>query len=133
MRTPEPDEIEAFFAYDGWTEVRSTDHTHYQKTLPSGELLESHASFGSRPLGPGTFMLFLSMQVKVSQSEFWEVLRSRKPAPRPSPSPEPPPRSLPIWLARALEAAGVPREQLAEADEAEARRILDEIRAQPPE
>ena len=103
MRTPTADELGPFFRYDEWTEVRSTNHTHFEKTLPSGEILESHRSFSSdNELSPGRFKAILSTQLKVSQAEFWEVLRSRRPAPRPSPALEPMPASLPLWLALAL-------------------------------
>ncbi|MCY7420036.1 MAG: hypothetical protein LH650_16420 [Chloroflexi bacterium] len=90
MRISQPGDLAEFFNHDGWTEVRSTNHVHYEKQFPTGELLESHRSFGSKPLGPNTFKLFLSMQVKLSEAEFWEVMRtssSRRAGRAPLPSP----------------------------------------------
>ncbi|CAN5852351.1 hypothetical protein BH23CHL8_BH23CHL8_10650 [soil metagenome] len=134
MRTPTAHELEEFFRLDGWTQVRSTGHVFYQKELPSGELLESHRSFGRRkPLGPSAFKLMLSMQIKLSEAEFWDVLRTRKPAHRPSRAPEPMPTSLPSWLSDALLSAGVDRDALVDVDEDAARRLLDEIRSRPHE
>jgi hypothetical protein len=43
----------------------------------------------------GTFLKLLADQLKLNETEFWEVQRSRTPATRPSPAPEPAPRSLP--------------------------------------
>jgi hypothetical protein len=133
VKTPDPGELADFFKHDGWTEVRSTDHIHFEKQLRSGELLESHRSFGSKPLGPRTFKLFLSLQVKLSEAEFWEVLRTRKPAPRPSPALEPKPVTLPLWVAQGLEDLGVPRERIAGLAPDEARTLLDELRSRPPD
>ncbi len=129
MRTPDPSELAAFFKYDGWSEVRSTDHVHFEIQLPTGELLESHRSFGSKPLAPNAFKLFLSLQVKLSETEFWEVLRTKKPAPRPSPAPEAKPTTLPLWLGQGLERLGVSREHIAGLSQDEAKSLLDELRS----
>jgi hypothetical protein len=83
-------------------------------------------------MSPGRFKAILSDQLRLSEAEFWEVLRTKAPAPRPSPAPEPAPRSLPLWLAQALEReVGMTREQIAELDEGEARQRLDEARSRP--
>jgi hypothetical protein len=131
VKTPDPSELAQFFKYDGWTEVRSTNHVHYEKQLATGELLESHRSFGSKPLGANTFKLFLSLQAKLSEAEFWEVLRTKTPAPRPSPAPEPKPATLPLWLGVGLEKLGVPRDRIAELSQEEANALLDELRSRP--
>jgi hypothetical protein len=131
VKTPRPSELAEFFKYDGWTEVRGTDHVHYEKQLATGELLESHRSFGNKPLGGNTFKLFLSLQVKISEAEFWEVLRTKRPAPRPSPGPEPKPATLPLWLGVGLEKLGVPRERITELTREEAKALLDGLRSSP--
>lgn len=132
MRTPTSDEIREFFQYDGWKRVRSTNHTHYEKQLPDGRLLESHRSFsGDKPLGPRTFKLFLSMQLELAENEFWAVLRTKKPARRPSLAPERKPTTLPLWLSRALQREGVSQADLAGLDEQSARARLNEIRSRP--
>lgn len=43
------------------------------------------------------------------------------------------PAALPLWLVRALEAEGAPREEVGAADEAEARRLLAQVRSCPRE
>jgi len=131
VRTPSPDELEAFFRHDGWIDVRSTDHVPCEKRLATGELLESHRSFGDRPLGPRVFKLLLAIQLRINEAEFWEVLRTKKPARRPSPAPEPRPETLPLWLGQSLERMGVPRERLAALGRAEAEALLDELRSRP--
>jgi hypothetical protein len=110
-------------------------HDFFEKTLPDGEILRTHASrSGSKTMSPGRFKAIVSDQLRLSGAEFWEVVRTKSPAPRPSPAPEPAPRSLPLGLAHALEwEAGLTREQIAELDEDEARRPLIEARSRPRE
>lgn len=133
MRTPTWDEFRQFLRDDDWEEDRATGHNFFEKTLPDGEVLRTHASrSGSKTMSPGRFKAILSDQLRLSEAEFWEVLRTKTPAMRPSPAPEPAPRSLPLWLAHALEReAGLAREQIAELDEQEAHRRLDEARSRP--
>lgn len=133
MRTPSWDELREFLRHDDWEEDRATGHDFFEKTLPDGEILRTHASrSGSKTMSPGRFKAILSDQLRLSEAEFWEVLRTKTPAPRPSPAPEAAPRSLPLWLAQALEReAGLTGEQIAELDEDEARRSLDEARLRP--
>ncbi len=133
MRTPTWDEFREFLKHDDWDEDRPTGHDFFEKTLPDGEILRTHASrSGSKTMSPGRFKAILADQLRLSEAEFWEVLRTRTPALRPSPEPEPAPRSLPLWLAQALEReVGLTRGQIAELDEIEARRQLDEARSRP--
>ncbi|MDA8237184.1 MAG: hypothetical protein M0T75_04730 [Chloroflexi bacterium] len=135
MRTPSWDEFREFLKHDHWEEDRATGHDFFEKTLSDGEILRTHASrSGSKTMSPGRFNAILSDQLRLSESEFWEVLRTRAPAPRPSPAPEPAPPSLPLGLALALEREiGLTREQIAELDADEARRRLDEARSRPRE
>jgi hypothetical protein len=133
LRTPNWDEFREFLKQDDWEEDRVTGHDFFEKTLPDGEILRTHASrSGSKAMSPGRFKAILSDQLLLSEAEFWEVLRTKTPAPRPSPAPEPSPRSLPLWLALALEReAGLTGEQISELDEDEARRSLGEARSRP--
>ena len=133
MRTPSWDAFREFLRHDDWEEDRATGHDFFEKTLPDGEILRTHASrSGSKTMSPGRFKAILSDQLRLSEAEFWEVLRTRTPAPRPSQAPEPAPPSLPLWLALALEReVGLTREQIAELDADEARRRLDEARSRP--
>ena len=133
MRTPSWDEFREFLKHDDWDEDRATGHDFFEKSLTDGEILRTHASrSGSKAMSPGRFKAILSDQLRLSEAEFWVVLRTKAPAPRPSPAPGLAPTSLPLWLARALEReVGLTREQIAELDEVDARERLDEARSQP--
>lgn len=133
MRTPTFDEIEAFLGIDAWTQDRSTGHDFYEKVLPDGETLRSHTSFaGKKTVSPGRFKTILADQLKVSEAEFWEALRTRTPVPRPSPQPPTAPASMPAWLRNALMAeCGSSEEDVARLTEPEARDLLVQHRAKP--
>lgn len=133
MKTPTWDEVFDFLRYDGWRHIRSTDHEFYEKALPDGEILRTHASrSGSKAMSPGRFKAILADQLHVNEDAFWTVLRTTQPAPRPSPGPDPAPASLPLWLAAVLEREGAPtRLEIAELDEATAMARLTEIRSRP--
>jgi hypothetical protein len=135
LRTPNWDEFREFLRHDDWEEDRATGHDFFEKTLPDGEILRTHASWsGSKTMSPGRFKAILSDQLRLSGADFREVLRTKTPAPRPSPTPEPAPTSLPLWLVLALEReAGLTRDQIAELDEDEARRLLVETRSKSSE
>ena len=133
MRTPSWEEFREFLRHDDWQEDRATGHDFYEKTLPDGEILRTHASrSGSKTMSPGRFKAILSDQLLLSEAEFWEVLRTKISARHPSAAPEPAPTSLPLWLALALEReAGLKRDQIVELDEDEARRLLVDARSKP--
>lgn len=131
MKTPTWDEFAEFLRYDEWRAVRSTDHEFYEKTLPDGEILQTHASrSGSKTMSSGRFKTILIDQLRISEDAFWTVLRTKRPAPRPSPGPAPAPVSLPLWLALALEREGsLRRTEIATLDHAAAVARLHEIRS----
>lgn len=133
MRTPAFDEVEAFLRIDGWTQDRSTGHAFYEKVLPDGETLRSHTPFaGKKTVSPGRFKAILADQLKVSEAEFWEALRTRRPVPRPSPQPPMAPASMPAWLRIALlEECALSDEDVARLTEPEARDLLTQHRARP--
>ncbi len=133
MRTPTWDEFREFLKHDDWEPDRATGHDHFEKSLPDGEILRTRASrAGSKTMSPGRFKAMLADQLRISEAEFWEVLRSKSPATRPSPAPEPASKSLPLWLAIALEReVGLTREQISKLDEAEALLALKEARSRP--
>jgi hypothetical protein len=133
VKTPTWDEILAFLRADRWEPDRSTGHDFFEKTLPNGEILQTHASrSGSKTISPGRFKAILSDQLKVSEVEFWNVLRTGRPATRPSLAPETPPASLPLWLALALEVeVGLRPEQIAGLDEVGALALLVRARSEP--
>ncbi len=78
MKTPTWDEFREFLKHDNWEEDRATGHDFFEKTLPDGEILRTHASrSGSKTMSPGRFKAILSDQARLSEAEFWEVLRTR--------------------------------------------------------
>ena len=132
MRTPDWNQVEAFFRADGWTEVRSSDHVHWEKVLPH-ETLRSHRSFASdKTMSPGRFKSILSLQLKVSEEQFWDTVKTGKPATRPSPDLPIAPKSLPLWLHSALrDELGLTDAEISDLDESEASKMLTEYRSKP--
>ena len=58
MKTPSWDEFRDFLEHDDWEQERATGHDFFEKTLPDGEILRTHASRAARPSsgkssGPG--------------------------------------------------------------------------------
>ncbi|MBM4408896.1 MAG: hypothetical protein FJ038_09955 [Chloroflexi bacterium] len=122
-----------FLQYDDWEPDRSTGHDFFEKVLPDGEILRTHAYRSlSKTISPGRFKAILADQLQLSERGFREVLRTREPAARPSPTAEPGPVSLPLWLAQALEReARLSRDEIAALDLDAARQRLEEVRARP--
>jgi hypothetical protein len=136
LRTPDWSEVRAFLGLDGWTEDgrRSTDHDYFEKRLTTGETLVTRVSrAGHKTMSAGRFKAILADQLRISETQFWEVLRSRRPTERPSPDPLGEPRSLPLWLVQQLERAGVPASRIATLDETAARARLDSLRSRRPD
>ena len=135
MKTPSWDEILEFLKSDRWAEDRSTGHDFFEKVLPNGEILHTHSSrSGGKTISPGRFKAILSDQLRVTEAEFWETLRTRTPAGRPSPSPELPPASLPLWIVEALaREVGLIPAQIGGLGENEARALIEDVRSRPRE
>ena len=56
VRTPTWDEFREFLRHDDWEADRATGHDFFEKTLPDGEILRTHASrSGSKTSSPGSF------------------------------------------------------------------------------
>jgi hypothetical protein len=68
----------------------------------------------------------------VNEEQFWNSIRTGKPATRPSPDLPITPKSLALWLHVALrEEVGLTDAEIADLDESEASRMLSEHRAKP--
>lgn len=135
MKTPTWDEVREFLQHDRWQadRKRSTDHDYFTKTLPDGEILITRVSRSTqKTMSPGRFKAILSDQLRLGEAQFWEVLRTKTPARRPAPAPEPEPASLPLWLARELERAGITPREIESLDQSQAKALLAEIRSRPP-
>jgi hypothetical protein len=134
LKTPTWDEVREFLQHDRWTadRKRSTDHDYFTKTLPDREILITKVSRSSqKTMSPGRFKPILSDQIRLGEAQFWEVLRTQTPATRPAPAPEPEPASLPLWLARELERAGITPTEIERLDESQAEVLVAEIRSRP--
>ncbi len=133
MKTPSYDEIREFLQVDGWTRRRKTGHEFFERVLPNGDVLETRASWsGTKTMSPGRFKAILSDQLKITEQQFWDVLRTRKPAIRPAPGVEPEPRSLPKWLDQALRRElRLGDAEMASLTEEQAYRRLNEARSIP--
>jgi len=130
-RTPTWAEIEQFCAIDGWTHVRSTDHEFWQKTLDSGEVLETHTSFGgNKTMSPGRFSSILRNQLRITKVEFWQALQSGKPVDRPTDVEEAPP-SIPGWVLFGLKNQGLTDDEIATLGPEEAEKVLQQKWAEP--
>lgn len=134
MRTPSFAELEAFFRIDGWGLERRTGHAFYEKVLPDGEILRSHASLAARKtMAPGRFRAILADQLRVSEAEFWEALRTGRAVERPSRDAATAPPGLPAWLWEALiREVGLQPDEIAALSEEEARAALTSVRSRPP-
>lgn len=133
MRTPTWTQIREFLKHDDWTEdrSRSTDHDYFEKELDDDILIMDVSRAGSKTMSPGRFKTILAEQLKIGADQFWEVLRTKKPAARPSPEPEPAPVSLPLWMARELAQRGVLPQEIEALDEKEAHALLTKLRSRP--
>lgn len=58
-----------FCENDGWELVKKTDHYYYEKRLPSGEVLTTMISMGSKQYSPTLFRKVLK-QLRVTKEEF---------------------------------------------------------------
>lgn len=134
MRPPTFGEILQFLRSDtGWQPTRETDHTFYEKTLASGEMLSTHVSHAlDKSPGPGRFGQILKHQLKVSADEFWAVIAEDRPARRPAPPAAETPQPLSISLALQLQKQlGLTQQDLVGMTREEAVRLLQEHYAKP--
>lgn len=133
MRLASWGDLRKFFKADRWKLDRTTGDAHYEKVLPDGTFLRSKRSVGkdSDAIGPDLFRQILRLQLRVSEADFWEAVRSGKPVARPSATAGPPPM-LPAWLVdRLRRELGLTEAAIARLSESEARRRLDEHRSRP--
>ena len=134
MKTPTWREVEQFCERDGWREIRETGHRFFQKVLADGTVLETHSSFSSRKtMSPKRFRTILRDQLRVTEAQFWEVLRTEKPAKRPSVVPAGP-IELPAYIVRVLKLdLHMTEDQIAGLTAEEGRkRVADYWSRQPP-
>lgn len=83
-------DVEDFLDADGWRRVQRerggtrSRHVFYEKTLDDGRVLQTHVSHSrQKTLSPGRFGSVLRHQLEVSREQFWECIRTKRPAGRP--------------------------------------------------
>lgn len=117
-------DIDSFCKIDGWTQVETTDHVHWEKTLPSGEVLATHRSLAAnKTIGPGVFGVILRSQLKVSRHEFWRAISGGKAVDRPTELDEPP-AEYPAWIVFGLRKYGLSEAQVRTMTPEEAEALL---------
>ncbi len=103
MPVPDKKDLRRFCELDGWekAEARSPDHDRYRKTLANGDILRTRVSLGRGPAcdDPALWNRIWRHQLALaSEAEFWEVLRTRRPAGRGTAPAAPQQPSMPAWL-----------------------------------
>jgi len=104
---PDKRDVKRFCELDGWeeTQAESPDHYRYRKRLDDGTILRTKVSHGRGPIcrAPQLWTRVWRHQLGLgSEDEFWEVLRTRKPAPRGAAVSQPAEPQMPAWLFEAL-------------------------------
>ena len=54
---------------NGWEFYKDTDHEHYRKTLPNGEVIYTKLSHGNGEIPPSVWKMMLK-QMRITQEEF---------------------------------------------------------------
>jgi hypothetical protein len=71
---PTPRDHKRFCENDGWVLHSQTDHYHYRKFLPNGEVLKTKVSMNNKEYGSKFFMKILKEQLRVTKEEFNEKI-----------------------------------------------------------
>lgn len=124
-------DIDAFCKADGWTEARSTDHVHWEKALPSGEVLKTHRSLATnKVIKANRFGVILRKQLQVSRQQFWEAVQSGVAVDRPAVLDDAPPE-YPPWVILGLKKYGYGEEDVRQMTPEDAQALLWEKRSEP--
>jgi hypothetical protein len=104
---PEKKDVKRFCELDGWerTEAESPDNHRYRKRLDDGTILRTKVSHGRGPIcrAPRLWTKIWRHRLGLaSEDQFWQVLKTRKPAPRGAPAEPPSEPQMPAWLFEAL-------------------------------
>jgi predicted RNA binding protein YcfA (HicA-like mRNA interferase family) len=124
----------------GWVEEknlargrrRGADHLRYSKTLPSGYRLRTKVSLHPREeIGPDLFKEILREQLRITEDEFWSVVRGRgEPSQPETAGPAVP--GIPGWLVeRLIVGVGMAEAEVLRLTPERAQALWDEFRSRP--
>lgn len=138
---PRWSDLRRFCDVDGWEERGRTrggigDHYRYRRLLPDGRILRTKASHGNDEIGdPRLWHHILHDQLELeSEDEFWEAVRSGRPAPRVAAEPSPPiGPTIPTWVVSGLLRAGITEAEIRAMSPEQAQHRLEEFWSRPPE
>jgi hypothetical protein len=129
--TPTWADIDSFCEADGWTKSGTTDHFHWEKVLPGGEVLKTHRSFASnKVIKPNRFGVILREQLQVSRQQFWDTINSGTPVDRPGILDDAP-VEYPAWLIWQLKPYGYSEEDVRSMTPEDAEALLWKKRSEP--
>ncbi len=119
MKPPRYQDVRAFCRIDGWTRAadqpgrRVSKHETWTRPMPGGPPLRTAISKGRGQYGPQMFARMLKHQLRVTEEQFWQAVRSGVPPERPPVKPaRPTGHPLPLALAQQLLARGYTEAQL---------------------
>ena len=102
-------DLKTFVEHDGWTEepnlargrARTGDHRRYRKDLPDGTILRTKVSHSLHDeIGIDLFKHILRDQLRVTEGQFWDVVRGRTTELAAAPPPQA--ETVPGWLVQRL-------------------------------
>jgi hypothetical protein len=138
---PSFEDLRRFCEIDGWEELRRVrggtgDHRRYRKVLVDGTILRTRVSHGHGEIGdPGLWTRIWRDQLGLeTEDAFWQALRDGRPVNRGGAAAEPPTGpSIPGWIVAGLIRAGRSEAEVRGLTTVEARQLLEELWARPPE
>jgi hypothetical protein len=110
--------------------VRTSDHVHWEKVLPGGEVLKTYRSLAAdKPIGPNVLATILREQLRVNKAEFFGAIDSGRPVDRPVEPLDEKPVEYPDWVVLGLARLGIREEDARQMSMEEATELLQRLRA----
>lgn len=130
MSSPSFGDIERFCKIDGWEQDTGVGgprqrHIRYEKQMAGQAALRTQVSHDrSGTPSPGRWKAILRNQLKVTEEQFWEALRSGDPVDRTPPPPQPTPIPVDEWVREGLRRHGLRDDEVDALEPAEAQKEL---------